>query len=189
MSGIQSGFLTSLGQSFLTKLYMTTATSSFCFGYAAVKDQALLGYAVFSEDLGRLYRLFFKKHWWRLLLMLTPTLSPKKIKGIMENLFYPTRISKLNLPKASLLAIIVAEHARNQNIAKRLILRGLDEFRQRGINRVRVLTSYENDAANTLYKKCGFERACLINNHGIPSYFYVIDLQKKQFKTEGLVRP
>lgn len=187
MSGIQSGFLTSLGQSFLTKLYIAAATSPFCFGYAAIKDHDLLGYVIFSEDLGKLYRCFLKTQWWQLLLVLTPTLNWKKIKGIMENFFYPSRIRKLNLPKACILSSVVAEHARNQKIAERIIMRGLDECRQRGINRVRVLTSHKNDAANALYIKCGFEHFCDTNNHGVPSYFYVVDLQKQQFKTEGLV--
>jgi ribosomal protein S18 acetylase RimI-like enzyme len=180
-AALHSGFLSSLGLSFLIKLYITIAKSSLCFGYAAVKDGNLLGFAVFSQNLGGLYREFLKTHWWQLPLLLLPAclFSWQKLKGIIENLFYPNRVCKMDLPDTCLLSIAVVEEARNQHIGKQLIMKGLAECRQRKLKGVRVLTAAHNKPSIALYQKSGFKLACNIESHHVPSAIYVRDLNKE----------
>jgi ribosomal protein S18 acetylase RimI-like enzyme len=179
MMGITTGFLTTLGFSFLSLLYDTIRSSKFCFSFAAVEKERLLGFVSFTENLGELYKDVIRKHPLRLLWILAGQFfSWKKLKGIVENLFYPGKVKKMELPTMALLAIVVDPEARGLGVGRRLIERGFQECRRRGIDRVRVLVGAENAAACALYERCGFEEAYSIINHGVPSKFYVADLTK-----------
>ena len=65
-------------------------------------------------------------------------------------------------------------------MATRLVRTGLQECEKRGIDKVKVLLGAENEPANKLYLKCGFEFASQIDNHGILSNIYVKKIVREQ---------
>ena len=75
--------------------------------------------------------------------------------------------------KSSFGLVVVADEAQGKGIAKRLIDAGLEECRNRGIDKLKVLVAADNEPANNLYQKCGFELVTQINSHGINSIIYV----------------
>jgi ribosomal protein S18 acetylase RimI-like enzyme len=105
--------------------------------------------------------------------------SFKTIKKVFETLFYPARIKKMNLPPAELLSIVIDKEQREKGLATELVQKGLAECAQRGIEKVKVLVAADNQSANKLYKKCGFEFVAQIENHGIFSNVYVVDTAKE----------
>ena len=84
----------------------------------------------------------------------------------------------MNLPSAELLSIVVAWQGQGKGVATQLMQAGLQECEKRGIDKVKVLVGDENERANKLYLKCGFELVDQIENHGILSNIYVAETKK-----------
>lgn len=177
IQGIDRGFISSLGENFVTALYESIVSSSSSFGYAALQGSRVVGFVAFTDNLGRLYRSVVCRGGLRFFFLLSGRLlSFAALRKTMETLFYPKRIEKLDLPSAELLSIVVDASVRGQGVAARLVHAGLEECRQRSLPAVKVLVAAENEKANRLYQKCGFRFKTTIDNHGIKSNIYVIDL-------------
>ena len=177
ISGIDSGFISSLGQRFVAVLYSTIFghRKSFCF--VAEAEGRILGFVAFTENLKSLYKAALQKNTFVFIRAIgLKLLSPKTIKRILQNLFYPSKTEKLDLPEAELLSIVVASEGRGRDIGRQLVTKGFEECRKRGIDKVKVLVAADNEPANKLYKKCGFELVTQIDSHGIPSNIYVANV-------------
>lgn len=179
ISGIPTGFISSLGVPFVTALYEVIAEDKNSFGFVAVEDGKALGFAAFSIHLSALYKQVALKKGLRFAFVLAgKMLSLRVIKKVCDNLLYPSKMKKMELPDAELLSIVVAPEGRGKGIANRLVTAGFDECRRRGIEKVKVLVATDNEAANKLYQKCGFVKACQIDSHGVLSNIYVAALQR-----------
>lgn len=179
ISGIPTGFISSLGQEFVAGLYKAIAASEYGFGFVATEDGRTIGFIAFATDLRQIYKSVILNHGFKLAVALIPKLfSWQTLRKISETLFYPARIKNMNLPSAELLSIVVAEGQQGKGIAKQLIKEGLRECKRRGIDKVKVLVGAENIPANKLYSKCGFALAGQIENHGVLSNIYVADTTK-----------
>ncbi len=172
--GISTGFISSLGPKFLTCLYKAISRHDKSFCLIAEENNNILGFVAFTEDLKSLYKLALKKYSLSFIFAVgMKLLSPKIIKRITQNLFYPSKSEKLNLPKAELLSIAVAPQAQGRGLATQLVQAGFEECKKRGIDKVKVLVAAENQPANKLYQKCGFDLAAQVDSHGILSNIYV----------------
>lgn len=173
--GIPTGFISSLGEKFVTSLYESIADSPYGFGCVEEDDDGkVVGFVAFSKDLGKLYKTICMKNGTQFILLLAGKLiSLKRIKKIFETLFYPNRVERPNLPKAELLSIAVNESQRGKGIAQALIEQGLNQCSRMGIHQVKVMVADFNAPANRLYQKTGFTLICQIENHGIVSNVYV----------------
>lgn len=174
MQGISTGFISSLGTDFVTSLYEAIAESKLAFGFVAQEDKKILGFIAFSTDLTSLYKSVVLKKGLRFAFLLAgKMLSLQRIKKVFETLFYPGRVKKMKMPGAELLSIVVEEEGRSKGLASQLVEKGLEECTKRGIDKVKVLVGAENEPANKLYLKCGFEFVEQIDNHGVISNIYV----------------
>jgi len=175
--GIPTGFLSSLGPRFLTALYQAIAASENAFGFVARENDQTLGYIAFTDNLGRLYKSVIKQNFCRFSLLLAcKMLRFSRSKKVFQTLLYPGKTKKLELPAAELLAIVIADQARGKGLASRLMQTGLDECKNRSIEKVKILVAADNHSANKLYGKCGFQLVGRINSHNIPSNIYVKNL-------------
>jgi len=174
IQGISTGFISSLGIDFVTALYEAIAQSKASFGFVAEEEGSVLGFVAFTTNINKLYKSVILKKGWRFgLLLAGRILSLQRIRRVFETLFYPSRIKKMDLPSAELLSIVVSEQAQGKGIAKQLMKKGFRECAKRGIDAVKVLVGVDNEPANKLYLKSGFELAGQIDNHGILSNIYV----------------
>ncbi len=174
IEGIATGFISSLGLEFVTALYEAIAEDADSFGFVAVEDGQVAGFAAFSTSLSRLYRQVMLRKGLRCVRALSARLfSLQTVKKVWENLFYPSAMKKRELPDAELLSIVVAAQGRGKGYARRLVEAGLEEFRRRGVKRVKVLVADFNVPANRLYQTSGFRRVCQIRSHGVVSNVYV----------------
>jgi glycosyltransferase involved in cell wall biosynthesis/ribosomal protein S18 acetylase RimI-like enzyme len=181
IKNIPTGFISSLGKDFVTTVYRAIEKDQQSFGFVAMQNDKLLGFISFSNDLRGLYkvavlemgpkfgRALFKK-----------LFSFKVIKKIIGDVLYPFKANKLKLPNAELLSIIVVPDARGKGIAGRLVEAGLNLCKMRGIDSVKVLVAAENEPANKLYQKYGFEFRTKIDSHGVLSNVYVKDLAREK---------
>jgi len=180
IQGISAGFISSLGLRFLTCLYKAILQHEKSFCLVAEENNEVLGFVAFTDDLKSLYKLALRKYSLLFICAISiKLLSPKIIKRIFQNLFYPSKAEKLNLPKAELLSVAVALKAQGKGLATQLVRIGFEEYRKRGIKQVKVLVASDNQSANKLYKKCGFELTAQVDSHSILSNIYVKDLTKK----------
>lgn len=174
VSGISTGFISSLGIDFVTSLYEAIAQSNDSFGFVAEENQKILGFVAFTPNLTRLYKSVILKKGLRFVFLLAGKLFTfGTIKKVFETLFYPSRIKKMDLPCAELLSIVVAPEGRGKGLATQLVEKGLQECPKRRIDKVNVLVGADNEPANKLYLKCGFKLAGQIDNHGVLSNIYV----------------
>jgi ribosomal protein S18 acetylase RimI-like enzyme len=173
--GIPTGFLSSLGEGFLADLYQAISQSPDGFGFVVLDENEILGFVAFCSNLRQLYKQVCRRKGFKLLFILIPKVfSVRTIQKIYENIFYPKRTRNLNLPDAELLSIVVSPSCRGKGFARKLIEAGLQECRNRGILKVKVLVADSNQPANHLYQKTGFELAAKIENHGVVSNVYVV---------------
>jgi len=178
ISGIPTGFISSLGREFVAALYEAIAEDKNSFGFVAIEEDKVLGFVAFSTNLSKLYKyVAFKKGFKFAFVLSKRMLSLWVIRKVWDNLFYPSKMKKMDLPDAELLSIAVASDGRGRGIAKQLADAGFEECRKRGIDNVKVLVAADNEAANKLYKKCGFEFKIQIESHGVLSNVYIKDLK------------
>jgi len=181
IKGISTGFISSLGQEFVAALYEAIAEDENSFGFVAVENDNVLGFIAFTTNLSKLYRyVALKKGFKFAFVLIQKMFSLKVFKKIWDNKVYPSKMKKMNLPDAELLSIAVAPDGRGRGIAKQLVDAGFEECRKRHIEKVKVLVAADNEAANKLYKKCGFELNTQIDSHGIRSNVYVRDLAREK---------
>lgn len=193
IQSINRGFISSLGIDFVTALYEAIAHSSSSFGFAAEDNDRVLGFVAFTSDLNKLYKSIIVKKGWRFALMLAgKMLSVQRIKKVLETLFYPSRVKKMNLPSAELLSIVINPEDCRNGLATKLVQKSFKHCRQIGLDKVKVLVAADNEAANKLYLKCGFKLAGQIDNHGILSNIYEAEVSKtlsENFNVDGLSKP
>jgi ribosomal protein S18 acetylase RimI-like enzyme len=181
IQGIPTGFISSLGQEFVAALYEVIAEDKNSFGFVAIEDEKVLGFVAFSTNLPKLYKYVILKKGFKLSFIIAKKMmSVQTIKKIWANLFYPQKMKEMDLPDAELLSIAIAPDGRGRGIAKQLVDAGFEECRKRHIEKVKVLVAADNEAANKLYKKCGFELNTQINSHGVRSNIYVRDLAREK---------
>jgi len=174
VSGIHTGFISSLGVGFVTSLYQAIAASESAFGFVAKRQDEIIGFVAFTTNVNELYRSIIFRNGVRFALALSRSIfSWETVRAVLETLFYPRRVKKLNLPSAELLSIVVSPEARVKGLATELTCAGFVECQNKGIEKVKVLVGVDNIPANKLYLKCGFEMVAEINNHGILSNIYV----------------
>jgi ribosomal protein S18 acetylase RimI-like enzyme len=174
VSGINLGFISSLGIDFVTELYEAIAQSNYSFGYVAIENERVIGFIAFTTNLNALYKSVVLKKGLRFAFLLArKMISWHTIKRIFETLFYPSRTKIRDLPKAELLSIAVSDIARGRGVATQLIRKGLYECANRDIAEVKVLVRASIEPANKLYIKCGFNFVGEIDSHGIISNIYV----------------
>ena len=174
ISGIATGFISSLGTDFVRVLYETIAESQFGFGLVAEINERVVAFVVFTPDINKLYKsVIFKRGLYFFLLLAGKMFSISRIKKVFETIFYPGRVNNLGVPVAELLSIVVAPEERGKGLSSMLTRKGFEQCRQRGIEKVKVLVGADNKPANALYLKCGFQLAGQMENHGVVSNVYV----------------
>jgi ribosomal protein S18 acetylase RimI-like enzyme len=176
---IRTGFISSLGTKFVTALYEAIAQSDSAFGFIAVEDSEVTGFAAFATNVGQLYKSVIKRKGWRLALLLAAKMfSLSRMKKVFETLTYPARVKQDTMPAAELLSIAVIPQRGRTGLGTQLVQRGLERCEQGGIDAVKVLVATDNEAGNRLYRKCGFALVEQIRNHGILSNIYEAQVAK-----------
>jgi ribosomal protein S18 acetylase RimI-like enzyme len=179
IQGISTSFIGSLGADFVIALYEAIAEDENSFGFVAVKDDKVLGFVSFSTNLSKLYKYVILKKGLKFAFIIARKMTSFKVfRKVWDNIFYPNKMKKMELPDAELLSIVVAEKGRGKGIAKQLIEKSFEECRKRKIDKFKVLVGVDNEPANKLYLKCGFELVGQIENHGVLGNIYVAKIAK-----------
>jgi ribosomal protein S18 acetylase RimI-like enzyme len=148
MKGIPGGFLSSLGEGFLAKLYRAIAADPGSVVLTVERESATtrpspdlsqaLGFLAGTRDTAAMYRRVLRKHWLSFSLLLLPRVfSPRTIGYARETLRYgkPNRTQhtrtlndeprttndERRTPNSELLSIAVTPEARGQGLGRELV--------------------------------------------------------------------
>ena len=175
IQGIHMGFISSLGVEFVAALYRAIALDPKSFGYVAIKEGQVVGFATFTENLKGLYKSILTKNGLRFaFLLFWKMFSWEFIRKIFETLFYPSRIKKYQFPEAEFLSMAVSPDARGHGLATRFVKTGFKECQKRDIKELKILAATTIGPINKMYEKYGFKVSAQIENHGIVSNVYVV---------------
>jgi ribosomal protein S18 acetylase RimI-like enzyme len=178
VSGIGTGFISSLGVDFVMSLYEAIAKSPSSFGFVAQQDGKVLGFVAFTTNLNALYKSVVLKSGWRLALKLFGKMfSLKRIKKVFETLAYPGRVKKMKLPSAELLSIVVAEEGQGKGLGTQLLQESIKECANKGIQAVKVLVGAGVEPANMWYANRGFKLEGQMDSHGNLSNIYTLRIK------------
>jgi ribosomal protein S18 acetylase RimI-like enzyme len=168
---LRYGFLSRVGERFLTLLYGTMRDLPDAILVAASQGDRLVGFVSGTVSTGGLYRAFLRRHLFRGGLILLPhLLSLGRLRRVLETLAYPfrkqaTTEAEAPLPAAELLSIAVAEDCRGTGIAPGLYRRLCQEFERRQVPAFRIVVGAGLAPARRFYAKMGAREARIVTVH------------------------
>jgi ribosomal protein S18 acetylase RimI-like enzyme len=164
---ISEGFLSTLGPTFLRRLYRRAVRSPDAFVLVAIDDAPdgapVVGFVAGAHDLQRFYRSFLVRDGLVVAAVAAPRLI-RSFRRVLETLRYPA--SSDELPRAEVLAVAVDRGCTGRGIGHRLVGAATNEFRAHGVPAVKVVAGSANQPALRLYEGCGFARRRTIAVHG-----------------------
>jgi len=161
---IKKGFLSTLSNNFLTKIYSAIVGSKHSFCVIAEEDQEIKGFIAGATDLNDFYLYFLKRHFLSVFFFLSPSIfNFRKVKKVFEALFYPNKEKELAV--AELLTIAVKSQFRGKGIAGQMLERFISEMKNREVDIFKVVVGEVLLPAIKFYEKKGFKFVKNINIH------------------------
>jgi ribosomal protein S18 acetylase RimI-like enzyme len=154
---INYGFSSYLGRNFLKYLYKTFIRCEYGFALvAADRNGQVTGFIAAATNLSKFYKRFLRKYSLIAGFLVLPKLFRwKAIKSLYQDLLYPSEEAQHDLPKAEIVSVAVSPNARGQGIGSLLTKTAFEEFRKRGVHKIKVLVG-DRLQANEFYRKMGF---------------------------------
>lgn len=169
---IPEGFLSSLGISFLEKLYRTILSSKESFCYVAKSKDEVIGFVCATRSVRNLYLAFVLKYWW-----LGFTLISKFSWKFLETLLYPAK-GKVD-SDIEILSVVVSKEFQGKEVAKLLYQELFNELARGNTEKVSITVGEGLEASNKFQKKMGGEMVGKVQVHkNKPSYIYIFYIRK-----------
>ena len=159
---ISEGFLPTLGDRFLTKLYRRIARFPDACAYVVEVDDTVVAFAAGAMSVGRLYREFLLRDGISAGFVAAPKIL-RSAKHVWETLRYPGTTAEL--PAAEVLSVATAADAGGRGYGRSTVDAVTAELARRGALAVKVTFGADNAAAMALYTACGFAPAARVEVH------------------------
>jgi ribosomal protein S18 acetylase RimI-like enzyme len=151
---IDEGFLSSLGEGFLTRLYRRVVATADACGYVAVDERGdVVGFIACTGNVRKLYGSFLVRDGVVAGALAAPRLL-RSWRRVLETLRYPATTT--DLPDAEVLSVAVARAAGGRGVGRSLVATAVDDLARRGVAAVKVVTGADNGTARAMYEACGF---------------------------------
>lgn len=175
---ITGGFLSSLGEKVLTRVYSSIAASPHSFIITAKRDEQVIGFICGSFDTGKLYKQVLLKNGIRLSLACVKHIfSLRTIRKIWETLAYPKQALPTGIPDEEILNFCVAPNTQRSGLGTQLMNKLTQRFRDCGVTSIRIVTGAEQESAISFYEKIGAQRVHQFEVHrGIQSIIFKYDI-------------
>lgn len=175
---INQGFLPTLGVNFLTLLYESIDADPNSALFFERIDGKVVGFVAGGRGMGSIYRQMLRR-WPRLILTLLPAfLSPRKIKRIVEIIWFSRKQKPVpGCPRAELFSIAVLASARGTGVAQRLYQALAQRFAEDGEPAFCIVVGDALAPAHRFYQRMGAVPMAQISVHdGQGSTLYRHDL-------------
>ncbi len=163
---ISKGFLSSLGERFLTLLYEAMCVSKNAFVIVYIQNKKIEGFISGCVNVKEFFKEFFQyliEKPYRFFYLFIKMLSIDRVRGIIEILLYPKK--ERDLPQAELLTIAVSRKLQGKGISRLLFNEFLNEMRKRNIKTFKVIVGENLPRAVKFYEKMGFRFLTSIYTH------------------------
>ncbi len=177
LQGLGKGIMSWMGEQFVQRFYHALVESGLGFGFVAVQGDRVVGFVSCAENANAVYRFVLKKNFFRSVrLAFSKHFRINDMRDTIEKLFHLSH-TETGLPSAEILAVVVAQQACGRGVGSKLIKKACDEFRKRGIERVKVVAG-ELKRADGFYRELGFEFAGQFQHRrrGLVSRVYVREI-------------
>ena len=155
---LPTGFLPTLGDAFLRRLYRAMTRDRYAVAFVADDRGAVVGFAAAVPSVSAFYRAFARREGLGALVAAAPRLvRPSVLRRAIETARHPSNMH--GLPDAELLSIAVDTSRRSNGVGRELtdaVARGLGE---RDVREFKVVVGADNRDANRFYERLGFRRA------------------------------
>ncbi|MDE3086939.1 MAG: GNAT family N-acetyltransferase [Acidobacteriota bacterium] len=166
---ISDGFLSSLGEAFLTRLYRRMSTAEGSFLFVAVTEGGVAGFVAGTVSTRALFSTFLRRDGPAVVLHSGLTML-RSWRHVLETLRHGSSSPSGARADGELLAIAVGPACRREGVGAQLVERLLGEMAGRGARTVEVVVGADNAGAISMYRRAGFvERRRLELHAGIPS--------------------
>jgi len=161
-TGINQGFLSSLGVDFLALLYEAIDSSDDAILLVEYDRGRVLGFVSGAASLGPIYKALLRRP-VRLISTLWPVLlSPVKLLRILELMMHTLRyfdrepeLDSMTLPKFELISISVSSDERRSGVALRLYEALKEAAAERGFDAFKIVVGEQLDSAHKFYTRMG----------------------------------
>jgi ribosomal protein S18 acetylase RimI-like enzyme len=161
---ITDGFLSSLGDDILERIYASILDQKQNFGFIALEDDKPAGFILLTENCNILYDKFIQNNRWLGVIIISRKIfSPLAIKKITDHLFYPKKRNQL--PEAELLSIAVDKKFRRRKIADKLAAKAIEGLKSRKIKTFITIVGGKLVASNGFMKAIGGQKFTEIEVH------------------------
>jgi len=176
---INQGFLSQLGETFLSKLYEAMIIFPNSFIVVAKENDKVIGFISGCTNVKKFYKNFFKKYFIQSLFILFPKIIKiSTFKKIIETLKYPLKEKKQKLPETELLTIAVLKQFQGQGIIQKIFEKFISELKKQKISKFKVIVGENLPRAIAFYKKIGFNFHSTISIHtDKPSRVYIYKIK------------
>lgn len=180
MAGITGGFLSSLGEKFLTLMYKAVNASGESVLVIHKINGEVAGFAAATQNINDIYQKMLSYKRQLFCTVFKVLFSPAKIKRIFETIFY-TKKSTPFITANELLSIAVKEEYRGKGVADQIFSEVVDYFKTQGASSFKVVVGAELVPARRFYERMGALPSGEISVHGSQkSIIYVYDLKEKR---------
>jgi ribosomal protein S18 acetylase RimI-like enzyme len=180
VANINQGFLATLGNPFLERMYRAIDETGESVLLTEECDGRVVGFVSGSSGMGPIYRRMLRRPLSLAWALLPGLLRPTRCKRIIEIMLYGQNKhdSLLQpLPQAELLSIAVDPAARGSGVGERLYRRLEEHFRERGVSSFRITVGDALLPAHRFYRRMGAKPVGRTQVHaGEESVVYVQDL-------------
>jgi ribosomal protein S18 acetylase RimI-like enzyme len=171
-----------LGEDAVVAFYQAITRSPKAFCFVAEEQGALQGFTAGVEDWPRFSRDALRQMWWPLLKGLPRLASSGRFRRLLETRRYTQRedLEGVNSVKAEFLTFGTRDDAPRLWVGVALIRAGANEFKRRGVRRVRGVVWDRNERAAQFFEAVGFRVVSTVEIHpGEVSRLLVLDLDRK----------
>jgi GNAT superfamily N-acetyltransferase len=160
---ISEGFLPTLGQRFLARLYRRIVRSHRASAFVLDEHGVVVAFAAGTTDVGAFYREFLIRDGIPSMLLAAPH-ARQAWRRVLETLKYPSATG--DLPAAEVLAVATDLGHGGRGYGATTVHALTAELAGRGCDAVKVTVGGGNEVAMRMYRACGFLPAGQINVHG-----------------------
>ena len=172
---IKKGFLCTLNNNLLTKIYSAIIDSRYSFCVVAEENQDVKGFIAGVINLNDFYFYFLKRYFFSAIILIFPEmLNLKNIKKILEILFYSQK--EESLPEAELLSMALTKDFQGKGIAGPMFDKFISEMKDKKISVFKVLVGNILSPAIKFYEKNGFKFVKETKVHENVSRIYIYHL-------------
>lgn len=162
---IPSGFLSSLGSGFLTRMYSCIATDESSALIVVMEEGTVVGFITGTVNVSRFYQRFIRKNILRGFLLIPRLLTRERLQKMTETLVYPGRHKKLHLPDAEILSMVVDQTHQGKGISTLLFEQLISFYRQHNVSETKFIIGNTLLSSIHFFEKMGAVKGEQIEMH------------------------